>query len=973
MSGSRLAQGGRIDRSRALNFTFDGRAYTGFKGDTLASALLANGVRVAGRSFKYHRPRGLMAAGVEEPNILVQLGEGAATTANLRATEIELYDGLTARPVNCWPSARFDLNAVNGLVGRFLPAGFYYKTFMWPTWHLFEPPIRRAAGLGKVSDQPDPDHYDERYAHCDLLVVGGGGAGLAAARAAAAQGERVILCEQDRELGGRLLWDPAEIDDQPGASWVTRTAAELEANGEVRILTRTTVAGYFDHNELVALEVPTQGARMRLWQIRAKRVVLATGALERPLVFPGNDRPGVMLASAVLQYLARYGVLPGRRVAVFTNNDDAYELARQLAEAGVLAALIDSRTGAVAPGAWLQRSGAALIAGGEVIATQGGPALSSIEIRTTDGGIKRLTCDTLAVSGGFNPTIHLHCQSGGKPNFDPARAMFVPGDPVQAEVSVGAAAGQLSLADAMAAGHAAGLGAGDPAAARAGSGKLQAPRVTARAAPAISPLWRVKAKGKAFVDFQNDVTVADIELAARENFVSVEHLKRYTTLGMAPDQGKTSNVNALAIMAGLTERTIAETGTTRYRFPYTPIALGAFTAGRRGTLLRPLRHMPAHERHLALNARMEDYGGYLRPAFYPRAGEDEHAAVRREAVAVRERAGLFEGSPLGKIEVVGPDAGEFLDRMYANTMSTLKPGRARYGLMLNELGVLIDDGVTARIDETRFLVGTTGGGADRIAAWLEEWRQCEWPDLKIIIAPVSTAWGVVTLAGPKARAILKAAGCDIDLEPATFPHMSFREGKVGAIPARVFRVSFTGEVSYEVNVPASRTEELWALLSEAGANEGAEPVGIEAWMLLRTEKGYIHLGADTDGSTSPDDIGWGHVLKRDHDFVGRRSLTRPDNVRPDRLQMVGLEVIGSDQALSVGAHLRGRGAQSGSEGYVTSSGSSPTLGHGVALAMVRGGRARMGEELSVLSDKGPRTARIIQPCVFDPKGERLNA
>jgi sarcosine oxidase subunit alpha len=547
--------------------------------------------------------------------------------------------------------------------------------------------------------------------------------------------------------------------------------------------------------------------------------------------------------------------------------------------------------------------------------------------------------------------------------------MFLPGDPVQAEVSVGAAAGQLSLAEAVAAAHAAGLA----AAGGRSRAKASAPGAAGRPDPRISPLWRVKAPGKAFVDFQNDVSASDIALAHRENFISVEHLKRYTTLGMAPDQGKTSNVNALAIMAGLTDRSIEQTGTTRYRFPYTPIALGAFTSGRRGKLLRPLRRMPAHDRHEPMGGVMEDYGGYLRPAVYLRPGESEHSAVQREARAVRERAGLFEGSPLGKIEVVGPDAATLVDRIYANTMSTVKVGRVRYGLMLNELGVVIDDGVTARLDEDRYLVGTTSGGADRIAGWLEEWRQCEWPDLKVLIAPVTTAWGVVTLTGPKARDILRAAGCDLDLDPAAFPHMSWRDGTVAGIAGRVFRVSFTGEVSYEVNVPAGRTGELWDALTAAGAPFGLEPVGVEAWMLLRTEKGYIHVGVETDGSTSPDDIGWGHVLKRETDFVGRRSLTRPDNLRPDRLQLVGLEAIGSDQPLAVGSHVRGGGLSRGSEGYVTSSGFSPTLGRGVALAMVRGGRARMGEELQVLADQGPQKARIVQPCALDPKGERLNA
>jgi sarcosine oxidase, subunit alpha len=973
MNTHRLASGGRIDRSRPLRFTFDGRIYSGFAGDMLASALLANGVRIVGRSFKYHRPRGIMGAGVEEANALVEVGEGARAIPNLRATEVELHDGLIARAVNCWPSAVFDIGAVNNLVARFIPAGFYYKTFMWPHWHLYEWAIRKAAGLGKPSAEPDPGHYDHCYAHCDVLVVGAGPAGLAAAKAASASGARVIICEQDFELGGRLLWDDSEIDGQPGAAWAQGAAQFLSDQTETRVLRRTSAVGYFDHNALALVErMATPGAvsRQRLWQVRAKHVVLATGALERPLVFPGNDRPGVMLATAAQQYLRRYGVQVGRRVVVFTNNDSAYATAEAYANTGAASIVVDLRTSP--PRSILKKAVAAGVivhTGSVVIATHGAPMLEAITVERS-GARDRIACDLLAASGGFNPTLHLFCQSGGSPRFDAETAMFVPGQSVQAEQSVGAAAGVLDLATAVRQGHAA----GESAARAAGFDFDQTvPAAVARAAPQIEPCWRINGAGKAFVDFQNDVTVDDIALAARENFVSVEHLKRYTTLGMAPDQGKTSNVNALAIMADMTGKSIPATGTTRYRFPFTSTAIGAFAGRARGELFKPFRRMPAHDWHEKHGAVFEEYGEWLRPAWYRRATDSAHEAEQREALAVRQRVGVFDGSPLGKIEVVGPDAGAFLDRLYANTMSTLQTGRVRYGLMLNELGVVIDDGVVARLAPDRFLVSTTGAGAHRIASWMEEWRQCEWPELNVLIAPITTAWGVLTLTGPAARAVLADAGTNISLDAAEFPHMHFREGEIGGYAVRVFRVSFTGELSYEINVQARQTTALWRGLMQAGETHGIEPVGVDAWMLLRAEKGYLHVGADTDGSTLPQDVGWERVLKRKDDFIGKRSLSLADAQRRDRLQFVGVETDDA-KPLSVGAHLVAAGAHSSiSEGYVTSAGFSPTLGRGVALAMVRSGRERMGQRFDVVVEGRRRPARICAPCAYDPAGEQLNA
>jgi sarcosine oxidase subunit alpha len=968
MSARRLGSGGLVDRGRPIDFLYEGRTLQGYAGDTLASALLANGVSVIGRSFKYHRPRGLLGAGVEEPNALMQMGQGALTEPNVRATEVELEAGLCATPVNCWPSARFDLGGVNNLFGRFLPAGFYYKTFMWPDWHLFEPLIRRAAGLGRAPKSADPDRYESRSAHCDLLIIGAGPAGLAAALAASKVGRRVMLVEQDFAIGGSLLGVTGPVIEGLAApEWLKRASDSLAKAADTTVLTRTTAVGYFDHNCLTLVERLPQSTgaknqiRQRFWTVRARHVVLATGALERPLVFPGNDRPGVMLASAVRSYLQRWGILAGARAVIFTNNDTAYMTALACLDAGGgVQALVDSRRSAPPHLVDKLRSrGVRVMLGAQVTDTGGRPTLNRVSVRDAEGRTQQLAADLLAMSGGWNPTVHLFSQSGGKLAWDEGSSAFRPEVSAQAERSVGAAAGGLSLGIALSQGAEAGGGA--------------APTVTGAApAWAIEPLWRVASPGKAFVDFQNDVTVADVALSAREAFVSVEHLKRYTTLGMAPDQGKTSNVNGLAILADLTSRTIAQTGTTRFRFPYTPVSFGALAGRARGEMFRPLRRLPTHDRQAKAGAVFEDYGGWLRPACYPAPGEGMLDAEQREVLAVRQGVGLFEGSPLGKIEVVGPHAAEFLDRIYANTFSTLKVGRARYGLMLNELGVVIDDGITLRLAQDRFLVGTTSAGAVRIADWLEEWLQCEWPDLEVLTTPSTTAVAVLIVSGPKARAVLQAAGVDFALAAADFPHMSFRDGVVAGIPARVLRSSFTGEVSFEINVAADRAVELWDVLTTAGGPYGIVPVGIEAWMLLRMEKGFLHVGADTDGTTSPADVGWGHVLNRKHDFVGRRSLTRPDNERKDRPQLVGLEAVGSGDALPVGASLR-RPDDLQSEGYVTSTGFSPVLGRGVALGMVKGGSGRHGEELEIASREGQgRRVKVVAPGVYDREGVRLN-
>lgn len=965
--GYRLPFGGAIDRSRPVHFFFNGRALCGFGGDTLASALLANGIRIVGRSFKYHRPRGIVAAGVEESNGLVDLGRDACGTPNLRATEIELVDGLSARSVNCWPSPGFDIGGLNRLLAPFLAAGFYYKTFIWPSWRLFEGAIRRAAGLGRAPEREDSDRYQTRFAHCDLLVVGGGPAGLAAAIAALGGGGRIILVEQDCTTGGRLLWDEATIDGLASDAWLERARHVLAQAPNVTVLNRTTAAGYFDHNELLCVEraAGQGGWRERLWRIRAGKVILATGTLERPLLFADNDRPGVMLAGAVRQYLNRYAVAPGHRAVVLTNNDDAYRTAHALARAGVeVAALVDTRpsppSGVADPARAIVGT---FIAGGRIVGTTGGRGLASV--RVADGAGRRITvqADLLAMSGGFDPVVHLFSQSGGRLSFDETLGLFRPDVHAQDNCSVGGAAGDLGLASSLAAGHRAGAEAAGAAAGAAPSANEKPPEIAPRWQPSGAP-------SHAFLDFQNDVTAGDVALAVRENFASVEHLKRYTTLGMAPDQGKTANVGAIGLLAALTGRTIPETGTTRFRFPFTPVAFGTLAGGARGKLFAPLRHLPCHDWHEQQAARFEELAGWMRPVVYLRPGETEQEAVRREAIAVRTGAGLFDASPLGKIEVRGPDAGLFLDRLYANAMSRLKVGRTRYGIMLNEQGVIIDDGVVARLADDRFLVGTSSSGAGRIFSWMEEWQQCEWPGLEVLLTSVTTGWAVATVSGPKAREVLARTRTSIALGRTDFPHMHYREGEVCGIPARVARVSYTGELTFEVAVPARRAGELWEGLIEAGG-ASLSPVGTLAWNLLRLEKGYLHVGSDTDGTTSPFDIGWNRLLEREVDFVGRRSLLRSNDLREDRHQLVGLRSVAGGK-LPIGAQL-GRTGLRRSEGFVTSSAFSPTLHRVVALGMVRSGHARLGERLEILHPRGLGQAEIVPPDSLDPDGIRLDA
>jgi sarcosine oxidase subunit alpha len=986
---------GRIDRSRSLSFTFNGRRLSGFAGDTLASALLANGVRVVARGFKFHRPRGILSAGVEEPNALFEVALNGTTIPLVRATLQPLVEGLSATSRNCYPSVDFDLGRVLDRVHRLWPAGFYNKTFKWPSWHAYEGLVRRAAGLGVVPPGADPAAYFHHNLHCDVLVVGGGPAGLAAALAAARDGARVVLLEQDREFGGSLLSERETIDGAPGLRWVESIVRELECIPHVRLLRRTCAAGYYDHNVLTALDHAdaerSAGRIERFWRLRAREVVIATGAIEQPLIFAHNDRPGIVLAGAARQYLQRYGVAIGRNVVVVTNNDDAYRTALELHDAGVrIAALVDARAqSGVGVAAAARQRALSVLPSSVVVSTRGHPSVSSVEVsgvtpdgRTLQGQRQRIACDAIAMSAGWNPTVHLWSQAGGKVRHDERLGCIVPELCRQRVRIVGAANAEFDLAAAIESGGEAGR-----AAARdAGLDERAAParRAVERMASdtrrittfGLAPLRRTPdtRSDRQWVDFQHDVTVADIELAVRENYVSIEHLKRYTTNGMSVDQGKTSNLNALELLAGMTGQPVAAVGTTTYRPQFVPVTMGAIAGGVRDDLYLPTRQLPARAWHLAAEAHFDDYGGWKRPAWYRSNGATPREAIEREVRIVREAVGLFDASPLGKIEVRGPDAARFLDRIYVNNVGALAPGRCRYGVMLNENGIIIDDGVFARLAPDHFLVGTTSGQADRIAAWLEEWHQGEWPDLNVVMLSVTTQWAVLNLAGPQARGVLQSLDSDIDFSAAAFPHMSLRVGRIAGHEARVQRVSFSGELSYEISVPANRAEAFATELMQAGAGHGIEPVGLEAWLVLRLEKGFLHVGSDTDGTTNALDAGFGSIADRKPgDFIGRRSLARPNDRRADRRQLIGIEPFAATDQLVAGSHIvTGQGRARRSEGFVTSACVSPTLGRSIALGLLEGGSARLGETVTVFDQGRTLEARVVKPAFYDPDGTRMH-
>jgi len=997
---TRLATGGRLlNKSKAVEFSFNGKRLRGYEGDTLASALLANNQMMVGRSFKYHRPRGVVASGAEEPNALFNMGEGSKFEPNQRATTTELFDGLKVTSQNHWPTLEFDVGAINTYLARFLPAGFYYKMFIHPRsfWkHIYEPFVRQSAGLGKAPDKElkDADTYEHFYFFADVVVVGGGVAGLQAAKAAASSGKKVLLMEQTAHWGGRAAVDDGTVDGQPVADWIDATVAELEAMENVTLRSRMMASGVYDHGYVLGYErlrdhAPDEkGPRHRLWRIRAGHIVTATGAIERPLSFAGNDVPGVLLASAVRDYAVNWGVSIGDRTVVVSNNDDAYRTAISLKELGMeVPAIIDARAnggGALADKA--REMGIRVENGKAVVKVKGSKRVEGVAIGLQAGEgavLESIACECVAMSGGWSPVVHLWSHCGGKLIWDEADQFFRPdpnraptGDDGQPFVTTaGTASGVLGLGDVLTDATNAGAGA-------AGSKAPKAPAGDARDEAAMEAVWMMpqgasmKLKTKMWLDPQNDVKVSDVQLAAREGYESVEHTKRYTTLGMATDQGKLSNINGLAILSGALNQPIPQTGTTTFRPPYTPISMGAIAGEARGDVFQPLRRTPMQDWHDAHNPFYEPVGHWKRPYCYPRAGETNAQAVEREINQTRNSVGMLDASTLGKLIVKGPDAGKFLDMLYTNMMSTLKPGKCRYGLMCSENGFLSDDGVVARIDEDTFLCHTTTGGADRIHAHMEEWLQTEWWDMKVYVANVTEQYAQIAVVGPNARKVLeKLGGMDVSKDALAF--MEWKDGKLGEFDARVYRISFSGELSYEIAVPASQGAAFWDALMAAGEEFGVMPYGTEALHVMRAEKGFIMIGDETDGTVIPQDLmlHWA-ISKKKEDYLGKRAQERSHMADPNRWKLVGLETL-DGSVLPDGAYAVADGknanGQRNTQGRVTSSYYSPTLKKGIAMGLVHHGPDRMGEVIDFPKIDGSIVkAKIVDPVFYDKEGAKQN-
>ena len=996
----RVKRGKIIDETYRISFQFNGKTYYGFQGDTLASALLANDVHLVARSFKYHRPRGIMTAGSEEPNAIVQLHDNSnRTEPNVRATEIEIYEGLVASSQNCWPTVNFDIGGINNFLSPLLPAGFYYKTFMWPAsfWEKYEYFIRKSAGLGKSPTKPDPDVYEHRYIHCDVLVIGSGISGIMAAKISAKNGFKTLLVEEKPNLGGSTIYqnsDHFKINNQNSGSWLEKEINEIKKLKNLEIKTRTSVAAYHGYNFLLARESLTDHlpieqrkgkTRHKLLKIRAKKVISATGSIERPMIFDNNDRPGILLSSSIKRYADLFGVACGEKNILFTNNDSAYETAISLIQKGInIEAIIDNREEVDSKLVYeVEKNNIKIFKGFTVTDTSGYKRINRISIMqlSKDGqkviGPKiDLSCDCLGISGGWTPAVHLFTQSGGKLRFRDEDQTFIPDNYPSDQLSVGACVGDLTLDEIL----------------------INVPQVLknflnikdteyanleilsstnkSKRNIWLLPSDKILGKTKSFVDFQNDATAKDIKLALREGFRSIEHVKRYTTTGMGTDQGKLGNMHALGIISETANAKMGEIGTTTFRPPYTPLTFGTIVGRNVGEFFDVFRKTPIHEWHTDNKAEFENVGQWKRAWYYPKNDEDMHQAVQRESKAARESAGILDASTLGKIDIQGTDASEFLNRVYTNAWSKLAVGRCRYGLMLNEDGMVYDDGVTTRLDENHYIMTTTTGGAANVMTKLEDYLQTEWPELDVYLTSVTDHFATVSVCGPNSKKIISQVIPDLDFSDKNFPHMSFKNAKIGKINCRVMRISFTGEHSYEINIQANYGKSLWEKCMEAGKDYNITPYGTETMHLLRAEKGFIIVGQDTDATMTPIDLQMDWIVsKKKYDFIGKRSLYRSDTIKEDRKQLVGLLTEDPNEVLEEGAQIVADVNKSPIEmlGHITSSYYSPNLKKSIALGVVRGGKNMMGQKLIIPMEKKNINVTVADPVFLDKENKRLNA
>ena len=989
-----------IDETIRISFKFNGKKYYGFKGDTLASALISNNIHLVARSFKYHRPRGIMTAGSEEPNAIVQLGsDKALTEPNVRATEIEIYEGLEATSQNCWPNVNFDIGGINNLLSPFLPAGFYYKTFMWPAsfWEKYEYFIRKSAGLGRSPTEPDPDIYDHKYIHCDLLVIGAGISGIIAAKIAAKNNLKTLLLEEKNEIGGSTIYQDSDffkVENKKSSEWVKNEIIELKKLNNLEIKTKTSVAAFHSCNYLLARENLTDHInkeekknkiRQRLLKIRAKKVIIATGSIERPLIFNNNDRPGIMLSSAVKKYADYYGVVCGKKNVFFTNNDSAYESAISLNKKGLnVAAIIDIREKSDSELVKeVKKVGIKIYWSHTVVDTNGYKRLKEIVIMplSKDGGsvIEKkinIECDCLAVAGGWTPAVHLFTQSGGKLKFREEDQVFIPDISQSKQISIGSSNGDFNLNVIIK-----NLLTNVKKFLEIESTEYDKLNIECLTENIKKNIWllpsnKVIGKTKPFVDFQNDATAKDIKLALREGFRSIEHVKRYTTTGMGTDQGKLGNMHALGIIADTAGVKMGELGTTTFRPPYTPLTFGTIVGRNVGEFFDIFRKTPMHEWHKKNNAKFENVGQWKRAWYYPINNESMHVAVQRESKAARESAGILDASTLGKIDIQGTDASEFLNRVYTNAWSKLPIGKCRYGLMLNEDGMVYDDGVTTRLDENHYVMTTTTGGAANVMGKLEDFLQTEWPELDVFLTSITDHFATVSICGPNSKKILNKIMPNLNLSDENFPHMSFKDTHIGNIKCRVMRISFTGEHSYEINIQANYGKSVWEKCMEAGKEFNITPYGTEAMHLLRAEKGFIITGQDTDGTMTPIDLQMDWIVsKKKYDFIGKRSLYRSDTIREDRKQLVGLITEDPKEVLEEGAQIVSEINKKPIEmlGHVTSSYYSPNLNKSIALAVVRSGKQMVGQKLFVPMKNKTINVTVTDTVFFDKENKRLNA